>query len=46
MVLQFVAQSQYRYKWVKWITQIEVSNDTGYLGYWERRGYLNNAAVP
>ena len=41
-----VAQGQYGYKWIKWITEIEVSNDTSYLGYWESRGYPNNALVP
>ena len=41
-----VAQSQYGYKWIKWITEIEVSNDTSYLGFWESRGYPNNATVP
>ena len=40
-----VAQNQYGYKWIKWITEIEVSNDTGYLGFWESRGYPNNAKV-
>lgn len=41
-----VAQSQYGYKWIKWVTEIEVSNNTGYLGYWESRGYPNNATAP
>jgi DMSO/TMAO reductase YedYZ molybdopterin-dependent catalytic subunit len=41
-----IAQSQYGYKWIKWITQIEVSNDTSYLGFWESRGYPNNATIP
>lgn len=41
-----VAEGQYGYKWIKWLTEIEVSNDTGYLGYWESNGYPNNAAVP
>ena len=41
-----IAQSQYGYKWIKWITQIEVSNDTSYQGYWESRGYPNNATIP
>jgi DMSO/TMAO reductase YedYZ molybdopterin-dependent catalytic subunit len=41
-----VAQSQYGYKWIKWITEIEASNNTNYLGYWESRGYPNNATVP
>ena len=41
-----VAQSQYGYKWIKWLTEIEVSNNTNYLGYWESRGYPNNATLP
>ncbi len=41
-----VAQSQYGYKWIKWITEINVSNDTNYLGYWESRGYPNDAPAP
>ena len=40
-----VAEGQYGYKWIKWITEIEVSNNTNYLGYWESRGYPNNAAL-
>ncbi len=41
-----VAQDQYGYKWAKWLTEIEVSSDTGYLGYWENRGYSNDATIP
>ena len=40
-----VAKDQYGYKWIEWITGIEVSNDSSYLGYWESRGYPNNATV-
>jgi len=40
-----VAQDQYGYKWAKWLTEIEVSNDTSYLGTWERQGYPNNATL-
>jgi DMSO/TMAO reductase YedYZ molybdopterin-dependent catalytic subunit len=43
---QLVAESKYGYKWIKWITQIEVSNDTSFLGYWESWGYSNNADFP
>lgn len=43
---ELVAESQYGYKWIKWLTQIEVSDNTGYLGYWESRGYANNATLP
>ncbi|MCW4009630.1 MAG: molybdopterin-dependent oxidoreductase [Candidatus Bathyarchaeota archaeon] len=42
---ELVAESQYGYKWIKWLTQIEVSDNAGYLGYWERRGYPNNATL-
>ncbi len=40
-----VAQNQYGYKWVEWITSIEVSDNSNYLGYWESRGYPNDATV-
>lgn len=43
---QLVAESKYGYKWIKWITQIEVSDDANYRGYWESRGYSNNADFP
>jgi len=43
---QLVAESKYGYKWIKWITQIEVSNDTSFRGYWESRGYPDNADFP
>ena len=43
---QLVAESKYGYKWIKWITQIEVSNDTSFRGYWESRGYSDNADFP
>jgi DMSO/TMAO reductase YedYZ molybdopterin-dependent catalytic subunit len=39
---QVVAESKWGYKWVKWVDQIELSNDTSYRGYWETRGYDNN----
>jgi len=42
--LQLVAKGKYGYKWAKWITKIEVTdNDT--RGYWETRGYSNSANV-
>jgi DMSO/TMAO reductase YedYZ molybdopterin-dependent catalytic subunit len=34
-----VAQDRWGYKWAKWVTQIELSNDPKFLGYWEQRGY-------
>ena len=43
--LFLVAQNQYGYKWVEWLTEINVSDDSNYLGYWESRGYPNDATV-
>jgi DMSO/TMAO reductase YedYZ molybdopterin-dependent catalytic subunit len=40
---QLVAESKWGYKWIKWITEIEVSDDINYRGYWESRGYSNTA---
>ena len=40
---QLVAESKWGYKWIKWITEIELSDDVDYRGYWESRGYSNEA---
>lgn len=40
---QLVAESKLGYKWIKWVTSIEVSDDVTYRGYWESRGYSNDA---
>jgi DMSO/TMAO reductase YedYZ molybdopterin-dependent catalytic subunit len=42
---QVVAQSKYGYKWAKWVTRIQVSEDSSFRGYWESSGYSNNAGV-
>jgi DMSO/TMAO reductase YedYZ molybdopterin-dependent catalytic subunit len=42
---QLVAESNYGYKWIKWITQIELSDNVNYKGYWESRGYPNDARI-
>lgn len=34
-----VAEDKWGYKWIKWITEIEFSDDINYKGYWESRGY-------
>ncbi|HEY5432821.1 MAG TPA: molybdopterin-dependent oxidoreductase [Coriobacteriia bacterium] len=34
-----VAEDRWGYKWAKWVTSIELSNDPKFLGYWEQRGY-------
>ena len=41
---QVVAESKLGYKWVKWVTRIELSKDP-YKGFWEQRGYDNKADV-
>jgi DMSO/TMAO reductase YedYZ molybdopterin-dependent catalytic subunit len=43
---ELVAESKYGYKWVKWITAIELSDNVNYKGYWESRGFSNDATVP
>jgi DMSO/TMAO reductase YedYZ molybdopterin-dependent catalytic subunit len=40
---QLVAESKWGYKWIKWIVAIELSDNADYRGYWESRGYPNNA---
>ena len=39
---QLVAEQKWGYKWIKWITKIELSSDTNYKGFWESRGYNDN----
>jgi DMSO/TMAO reductase YedYZ molybdopterin-dependent catalytic subunit len=41
-----VAESKMGYKWIKWITEIELSDDEDYRGYWESRGFSNDANLP
>lgn len=40
---QLVAESKWGYKWIKWITSIELSDNPDYKGFWESRGYNNDA---
>jgi hypothetical protein len=39
---QLVAEQKWGYKWIKWITKIEISSDINYKGFWESRGYNND----
>jgi DMSO/TMAO reductase YedYZ molybdopterin-dependent catalytic subunit len=39
---QLVAESKWGYKWVKWITEIELSDDVSYRGFWESMGLSNS----
>jgi len=39
---QLVAEDKWGYKWIRWLTRIELSDDPDYRGFWERRGYSND----
>lgn len=39
----FVAEDKLGYKWARWVSEIELSDDPDYLGYWEERGFDNSA---
>ena len=40
-----VAESKWGYKWIKWVTKIEISDDETYQGFWESRGYANEGDI-
>ncbi len=40
--LRVVAPGHFGYKWVKWVVHVEVV-DYDYLGFWESRGWADNA---
>lgn len=40
---ELVAESKWGYKWIKWITKIELSDNISYRGYWEERGFSDTA---
>lgn len=41
-----VAEDKLGYKWARWVERIELSDNVDYEGYWEKRGYENEADVP
>jgi DMSO/TMAO reductase YedYZ molybdopterin-dependent catalytic subunit len=43
--LRLIAFGKYGYKWAKWVTKLEVM-DQSQLGYWEYQGYSDEADVP
>lgn len=43
---QLVAEAKYGYKWIKWVTKVELSDDLNYRGYYEIHGFSNEADVP
>jgi DMSO/TMAO reductase YedYZ molybdopterin-dependent catalytic subunit len=40
-----VAEDKLGYKWARWVNRITLSDDANYKGYWEQRGYSNEADV-
>ena len=42
--LKLVAPGHYGYKWVKWITSIEIV-EYDHLGYWESQGWSDDASI-
>jgi DMSO/TMAO reductase YedYZ molybdopterin-dependent catalytic subunit len=41
-----VAENKWGYKWAKWVSEIELSDDLKFRGYWESRGYSNTGDYP
>jgi DMSO/TMAO reductase YedYZ molybdopterin-dependent catalytic subunit len=42
---ELVSEVKWGYKWIKWITEIELSDNVDYKGYWESRGYSNDGGL-
>jgi DMSO/TMAO reductase YedYZ molybdopterin-dependent catalytic subunit len=42
---QLVAEQKWGYKWIKWLTKIELSDDIDYRGTYEQAGYSNEADI-
>ena len=42
---QLVAEDKWGYKWIKWVTEIELSDDEDFRGFWEEAGYSNDADI-
>jgi DMSO/TMAO reductase YedYZ molybdopterin-dependent catalytic subunit len=40
-----VAEDKWGYKWIRWLSRIEFSDDPEYRGFWELRGFNNNGDV-
>ncbi|MBP1743091.1 MAG: oxidoreductase [Firmicutes bacterium] len=40
-----VAENKLGYKWARWVNEIELSDNPDYKGYWETRGFDNEAEI-
>ena len=38
---QLAAEAKWGYKWIRWVTRIELSSDIAYKGTWEKQGFSN-----
>ncbi len=38
---QLVAEAKWGYKWIRWVNRVELSDNLGYKGTWERQGFSN-----
>jgi DMSO/TMAO reductase YedYZ molybdopterin-dependent catalytic subunit len=43
--LTLVAESKWGYKWIKWITSIELSDNDEFRGFWENYGYAIDGSL-
>jgi DMSO/TMAO reductase YedYZ molybdopterin-dependent catalytic subunit len=41
-----VAEDKLGYKWARWVNRITLSDQEDYQGFWESRGFSNDADVP
>jgi len=39
---EVAAEAKWGYKWARWVTAIELTDDPSFKGYWESRGFNNN----
>ena len=39
---EVLAESKWGYKWVRWVTEIQLTSNADYKGYWESLGYNND----
>ncbi len=40
------AEAKWGYKWARWVTEIELSDDPNFRGYWESRGFSHSGDYP
>jgi len=42
---ELVAEDKWGYKYIKWVKEIELSDDASYRGYWESRGFSQDGSL-